>query len=563
MYYQSGKDRQAIDAFVRADRIRPGLLVPNLFLGLEYVKLKRYAEALPYLQKAGLMKPEDVQVELGLGHAYLGTGHTRLAIHSYLRATQIASDNADAWYRLGLCYLQQVETDARALVTQHKGSAYLQALTAENLAERHELMRAANSYEKLAALKVPPPGTHSDYGFVLLDEHDLPGATREFQAELASTPGSLPAKLGMARIHVEQDAIEEGATEIARILGVDPGFFRTNMGRFNTGLSEDKRSELLRAMEKKAAAGNISKEALALFQPDTTDLASSDDSRSSPDSSNAGTAADLFAHGQYGPCAAKLASHLSQLSAEDLSLLAFCAYSTGDYHSAFGAAERLAVTPGTEAEGLYWETRSGERLAAHALARAGSIDSHSPKLHILLGDINRQKNQLQDAEREYRKALALRPGDTGALFGLSLALLGDSRIDDAFAIAQSALKDHSDDPELNAVLGEILCERNDFAGAEAYLKKSLNTKPEYTARVHELLGRVYANTDRLPEAIAELKLALPEDKDGQVYYQIGRLYLKSGDRVSAQKAFAVSKRLESEGLSKLVVSPQQGEDSVN
>ena len=182
-------------------------------------------------------------------------------------------------------------------------------------------------------------------------------------------------------------------------------------------------------------------------------------------------------------------------------------------------------------------------------------------MHILLGDIYRQKKQLSDAEREYRKALELRPADTGALFGLSLALLSDDRIDEALSVAQAALKGSPEDPELNAVMGEILCARDDFPEAEIYLKKSLNTKPEYVSHVHALLGKVYANTNRPQQAIAELKLALPEDKDGHLYFQIGRLYLKIGDRNAAEQAFEVSKRLEREGLTRAAVSPQQGEDN--
>jgi predicted Zn-dependent protease len=220
----------------------------------------------------------------------------------------------------------------------------------------------------------------------------------------------------------------------------------------------------------------------------------------------------------------------------------------------------MAANAGTEAEGLYWEMKSAQRLATVALAHASEMDSSSPKLHILLGDIYRQQTFLPDAEQEYGKALALQPEDTGALFGLSLALLADNQIDEAFHVTQAALKNRSDDPELNAVMGEILCARNDFAGAEQYLEKGLNTKPEYVPHVHALLGKVYARTGRTKQAIAELKFALADDKDGTVHYQIARLYLKIGDRNSAQQAFGVSRQLRSEGLNRATVAMQQGDD---
>ena len=258
----------------------------------------------------------------------------------------------------------------------------------------------------------------------------------------------------------------------------------------------------------------------------------------------------MYNQGSYGQCRDLLVSQLPKILSKDLRLLALCAYSTGDYEHAFNAAGKLSASASAGPEALYWETKSSEKLAAVALARASLIDSTSPKLHVLLGDIYRQQRRPSDAEQEYRKALTLRPGDAGALFGLSLALLAASRRDEAFEVAQAAVKNNPDDPELNAVMGEILCDREDFAQAEMYLKRSLKTKPEYVFRVHVLLGEVYANTNRTQDALAELKLALAEDKDGSIHYQVGRLYMKMGDRASAQRSFEVSKRLEGEGLRK-------------
>ena len=57
MYYQTGKDQEAIEAFHRATRLKPGMLVPHLFLGLEYVKLKRFSEAIPHFRQAALLNP--------------------------------------------------------------------------------------------------------------------------------------------------------------------------------------------------------------------------------------------------------------------------------------------------------------------------------------------------------------------------------------------------------------------------------------------------------------------------------------------------------------------------
>jgi predicted Zn-dependent protease len=141
-----------------------------------------------------------------------------------------------------------------------------------------------------------------------------------------------------------------------------------------------------------------------------------------------------------------------------------------------------------------------------------------------------------------------------------LALLADSDFSEALRLAQAALKKNPDDPELNAVMGEIFSAQHDFAAAEPYLKKALNTKPELVPHVHALLGGVYAAANRTREAITELKMGLADDKDGRLHFQIARLYLKVGDRDSAKKAFAVSDRLRREGLTRAAVAMQQGDN---
>ena len=553
MYYQTNKDEQAVKAFEQAIQLSPELFVPNLFLGLDYIRLRRFNQAIRYLERAARTKPDDIHVQVGLGEAYIGLGNTRLAIRAYQKGTQIEPPSGDLLYRLGVSYLDQVEADARILVTQYKDSAYFQVLKADSLAEQGAAIQASESYRRALALEGFPPDTHASVGLELLHRGDLADAERELKSELASNPGSLLAKLGLARLEEEEGSTEQAAEEIAQIWNLDAGFLISNVQRFKNGLAQARATELQTALKKLETSGELPEPATSLFRPEAGEAPLSPRPRfEMTDLKGAAfpqlSAAELYRQGAYRKCTDRLVPQLPTLSAKNLRLLALCAYGTGDYEHVFDAAERLSASAATKAEGLYWEIKSSQKLASEALAHASEIDSNSPKLHVLLGDVYRQQQRFEDAEREYHKALGLQPQDRGALFGLSLALLGDGKIDNAFQIAQDAIKVNPRDPELNAVMGEILCRREDFPEAEIYLKKSLNTKPEYISRVHALLGKVYANTNRDNEAIAELKLALPEDKDGHIHYQIGRLYLKVGDRDSAQRAFLVSKRLESEGL---------------
>jgi predicted Zn-dependent protease len=570
MYYQTGKDEQAIDAFLQAIRLKPRLFVPNLFLGLDYLKLKRPNEAIPYLKRAALSEPTDAEVQLALGRAFAASGKTRDAVASYRRGVQLDSGNADGWFRLGVTYLEQIEADARTLLSQHKGSGYFHALVGDTFAEQKAFIQAAEAYKTTLTSSAFPSGVHAAYGFVLLNQHDLPGAELELNAELAGNSGSLMAKLGLARLRLERGAAAGGTREIAEIWKADPSFVRANAYLISAGLPRPRLSELQGALEKGQANGEIPQAAVLLFQGGTATQGSTDSSEDfnvrvadSPRSAKtpAGTVQELYATGRYAECSEVLSPRLQQLPARELRLLVSCAYSIARYHAAFDAAQRLALNPATEAEGLYWETKSAERLATVTLAHASELDSNSATLHVLLGDVYRQRENYPDAEQEYRKALAIQSADAGALFGLSLTLLADSDIDGALRLAQGVLKTNPDDPEFNAVIGEILSVQHDFSSAEPYLKKALNTKPELLPHVHALLGRVYGETNRTRQAITEMKLGLSDDKDGRLHFQIARLYLKVGDQKSAKEAFEVSGRLRSEGLTRAAVAIRQGENT--
>lgn len=570
MYYQTGKDEQARAAFHEALRLEPRLFVPNLFLGLVSVRSRRFGEAIVYFNRAALANPADVQVQLGLGEAYTGSGKPRLATAAYSRAAKVNPRNANAWYHLGVSYLELVEADARILLKKHKDSGYTRGLMAETFAEQGALIQAEDAYKKMLALSKFPPGAHVGYGFVLLNRHDLAGAERELNAELAATPGSLLAKLGIARLHLEHAEAERAAQEIVEIEKADRGFLRANASLLNRRLPGSKRANLLSALEKRQATAGVSPEIVALFRQSASDGTTTpaagqatDGRRISGTKVPASDPAKLYDRGSYGECNDVLAPRLKQLSAKQLQLLASCAYLTGNYSNALNAAAGLAQNPLTEAEGLYWETKSAQMLATQSLACASATDPNSPKLHVLLGDIYRQQKSFPDAEQEYRKALALSPGDTGAQFGLSLAMLASGQNDEALSLAQAALEKNPDDPELNAVMGEILCARNEYADAEPFLKKSLNTKPEFVSRVHALLGKVYAKTNRTQGAIAEFRLALDSDKDGSLHYQIARLYLKVGNRALANQAFEMSKRIQREGLMRATVAMEQGRNDTD
>ena len=122
----------------------------------------------------------------------------------------LIANGADGWFHLGVAYLEQVEADARVLRARHSDSGYWHALVGDTFAEQKVFVQAAEAYKAALAYPTFPPGIHAAYGFVLLNQQDYAGAERELNAELASNRRSLIAKLGLARLRVEQGATAEG-----------------------------------------------------------------------------------------------------------------------------------------------------------------------------------------------------------------------------------------------------------------------------------------------------------------------------------------------------------------
>ena len=335
-----------------------------------------------------------------------------------------------------------------------------------------------------------------------------------------------------------------------RLRRTDPGFVRSNLLLFREALSADQAkslADLARQQENRGDAsvdlGSIIEQ--AFLSGDASSVAGIDEAGTpQTGQERAPTDADaLVAAGRYAACDQALKPALQSLHSAQLQLLASCSFYTGDFLTTSKAADRLKATPATLVHGLYWETKADQELAVAALSRAGQIDPNSPRMHVLIGDVFRQKRRWSEAEAEYRKALAIDPTSRGARLSLAIVLFTELKTDEALAVTKSLLAETPDDPETNLLMGEILVQQNKFSDAEPYLSRCQKLDPDLVPRWHILLGQVYAATNRIPEAISEYKLGLTRDVDGSLHYQLARLYQKTGNRSAAEEEIRISKAL--------------------
>lgn len=573
----TGSYSEAVASFLRAEQLKPSLYVPNLFLGIDYLHLNRTRDAIPFLLKAETLNSSDLQAPITLGRAYLSLGKFDAARDAYQRATVLDLRNGSAWYWLGIASLKVVEANGRKLSEEGVNSAYAHALFAESLGEQGRFKQAMIEGQAVLAADPHFPCAHARLGFLHIAQGQNDDAAREFDAE---RQGCSLADLGRVRLRLDGNDDASARTLLNDLWKRDPGFVQTNLPSLINGLDAKRKDSFADFVSRQGTAGTISADLSALLsavsrglpQPVKESLPKpSEDRRTGTAPSVAAAEADANA-GRYALCAADLANEEHDLGAlhgdaKALLVLANCAYMTGNYTLSVRASDLATVQPTHELAALYWSINANEKLAFMAFSRFEQIEPDSPKTHLLMGDMYRQRQHLEEAENEYKTAAELAPHDPAPLYGLASAYSQDSKPDQAMNTVKTALSMSPDDPDLNLLAGEILLEQHEWARAENYLKQSLTAahplKPQLLPHAHALLGQIYAQTDRPEEAVSELQMGVASDEDGSVYYQLARVYARLGNKAAAQAAIVHVKELEQKRRERAVIAVQDSGAAVS
>ncbi len=538
MQHAAGQYNEAAASFLQANRLNSSLYVPNLFLGIDYVHTGKVQSAIEFLVKAEKLNGADPQAPLALGRAYISTGRFSAAVQQLDRATSLAPKLGAAWFALGIAHLDLVEDDARIISVQNKESPFASALYAESLQKEARFGEAVSLYKSLLNARPQPPCLRSELGFALLRNHDPEGAEEQFAAERNAHPECSLAIIGQIRIAIANGDNHRAIGLLDELWNRDHGFVESNAGILLDGTLSDTTATtvaIVSLQESAALTPDLRNTLSAAFGFSGTEA--NRPAVQLPDRSQMDQTPEAsYAEGQFLACARQLEPSVAHLKVEKLRLLAECAESTGNDALGLCAANALNRLQPHSAEALYWSILVNERLALRSLARFQQLDPDSATSHVLLGDIYHQLERNDDAQNEYLKALKLLPGDPAALLGVATAYLSNGNLPAAAEAAQSALSKRPDDPDINLLMAEVELGRYDYASALPYLGKCLHAKPQMLPRVHALIGKVYAETDRTQEAIQELKLGASTDQDGSIHYLLARLYRKQGDTKDADAA---------------------------
>ncbi|SDN49875.1 tetratricopeptide repeat protein [Polaromonas sp. JS666] len=177
--------------------------------------------------------------------------------------------------------------------------------------------------------------------------------------------------------------------------------------------------------------------------------------------------------------------------------------------------------------------------AAVALERALAIDTSLADAHYLLGKAAKALDDHPESVRHFTQALALKPDFEFAYRDLFDLLLGAGKTEDAKAVVRRAILALPNSAEFRFLLGNLLFNQQDFAGAISCHGKAVALEP--TAVVsHKMMGDAYGYLGQHTKAAECYEKAIaiaPANAD--IHAALGNVMSASGQ---GEKAMAFYRR---------------------
>ncbi len=204
------------------------------------------------------------------------------------------------------------------------------------------------------------------------------------------------------------------------------------------------------------------------------------------------------------------------------------------------AAKQAARVEGIKTKFAEGATLSNEGKYDEAIAKFEEVLVDVPKCaecYLNIGSVYAQKKEYDKSEEAYRKVLEMNPDSVDAYNGLATIYNAQKNFEEAQKMSAEATKRASAasggvaNPEALYNQGVIAWNANDFQKAQESFMAALAAKPDH-AESHFMLGKVYLNLGKLPEAAKEFetytKIAPngPNAKEAAANFEMLKTYIK-------------------------------------
>jgi tetratricopeptide (TPR) repeat protein len=206
-----------------------------------------------------------------------------------------------------------------------------------------------------------------------------------------------------------------------------------------------------------------------------------------------------------------------------------CLYRKGDFSAV--AAQAHGHSP----EQLYWLALAAGELAQQSFAHLAKLPP-SPESHELLAESYQRSGKRLDAIAEWKKALALEPGNARVRGRLAESLYRAREYGEAESLLKPLVANYPENAEWQYLLGSDLFQQKRDDEALPHLREAARLQPNFLP-VWENLGLAYLDMNE-PEKAAEcLEKARALDQ-GSISFALSNAYRRMGKSEEAREALA-------------------------
>ena len=180
----------------------------------------------------------------------------------------------------------------------------------------------------------------------------------------------------------------------------------------------------------------------------------------------------------------------------------------GEAHSRLAQVlERLGDEQGARRHEMLARAHPGVTRPADPVVEEMEAKGMSSRAHTARGLALTEAGRFAEAEREFRRVLAIRPGNAADYANLGGALARQGRLPEAVEVYHEGLRRHPDDPAILNNLALAEADRGSLAAAAEHLEKVLAASPR-SARAKLNLGLVRARAGDHQRAVELYREAL-------------------------------------------------------
>jgi len=514
-FHREQQYEKSIPLLEQARIFRPGDYGVNLLLGIDYLRSGQPAKSLAFLRSARKANGQDTDVLGYLAEAYSFLEEFDQAAEALHLATAASAASSQTSMSLVHFYLHRFRALAQELRSAPPGLAYAYRLQAFALQARGD-PGEREALLQVEALSPEFPGLYSAFGHFELAQGQFEQAKTTFAKARLLFPDDLNLLWGEAVLAVRFKDQQEAERLLLKIGDC-------SRHRLVTALKEWPTSVPLPV--------EIKNRVVEASQSDKQTRLSS-------------SAVALFTEQRWERLVQTLAAKAN--SPEEWRWLGTALTQLDRFDEAIPVLEKARKENRWKLECDYWLSlcyaREVEKVI-NRLPRAGteSALAHLAKAEILL----RLAWKGTAAAEEYRKALAITPGDPSIWAGLAEAQLLSGASDEARQSARKALELDPHRLPAARIFAEASMRQRDYPPAIPALQQVLAAQPnDLEAQV--LIGTAYSKTGEDPQASQWLEKALrggyPDEK-GTTHYLLGTVLQRLGRLPEAEKAFEQARTL--------------------